>query len=45
MQEKVYHPPPPGKGKNAKPVEENGEATQPEPAETRERVEQPVVAS
>lgn len=46
VQEKVYHPPPPGKGKNAQQVEEDGEAGRAEPVNTtRGQVEQPVVAS
>jgi hypothetical protein len=42
VQEKVYHPPPPGKGKDAK-HEENGEASRAEPVEAIE--EQSVAAS
>ena len=43
VQEKVYHPPPPGKGRDAKREEENGEASRAEPADAIG--EQPAAAS
>lgn len=42
VQEKVYHPPPPGKGKDVK-HEENGEASRAEPVDAIG--EAPVAAS